>query len=281
MEVYAAMITNMDRNIGKIIQALQESGKLDNTLIFFLQDNGACAELLGRERGGRIQRRVPENSEVAPMRPDELQTFMIPWRTRDGKPTYTGKEVMPGGPDTYASYGKGWAYYSNTPFREYKHWVHEGGIATPLIIHWPTGIKKTGVIRNIPGQLMDIMATCVDVASATYPTVRNGQPVYPLQGISLVPSFGKETGSDRYLLWEHESNKAIRKGKWKLVYKSPGNEKDPNEPTPYHLWELYDMEKDRTETKNLASSRPQTVKELADAWERIAWQTKMKPYPNK
>ena len=279
MEVYAGMITNMDRNIGKIIQALQETGQLDNTLIFYLQDNGACAEILGREQG-RSQRNIPENSVLKPMNPDELQTFMIPWRTRDGRPAFTGKDVMPGGPETYASYGKGWAYYSNTPFREYKHWVHEGGIATPLIVHWPAGIKKTGKTRDMPGQLMDIMATCVDVSNAQYPAMRNGQMIIPMQGISLAPSFQKEVKSERYLLWEHESNKAIRKGKWKLVYKSTGKEKTPNEPTPYHLWELYDMEKDRTETNNLAASYPQTVKELADAWERIAWESKMKPYPN-
>jgi len=279
MEVYAGMITNMDENIGKIIQALQETGQLDNTLIFFLQDNGACAELLGRENG-RIQRKVPENSILAPMHPDELQTFMIPWRTRDGNPAFTGKEVMPGGPDTYTSYGKGWAYYSNTPFREYKHWVHEGGIATPLIVHWPEGIKKTGKMRNFPGQLMDIMATCVDVANAQYPALRNGKTVYPMQGMSLVPSFRKGIKSNRYLIWEHESNKAIRKGKWKLVYKATNNEKNRNEQTPYPLWELYDMEKDRTETDNIASFHPLIVKELADAWERMAWDTKMKPYPN-
>ena len=108
--------------------------------------------------------------------------------------------------------------------------------------------------------------------------MRNGQAVIPMQGISLVPSFGKEVKSDRYMLWEHESNKAIRKGKWKLVHKATREEINRNEPVPYHRWELYDMEKDRTETNNLAASNPQVVKELADAWERIAWEVKMKPY---
>lgn len=277
MEVYAGMITNMDRNIGKIIQALQETGQLENTLIFFLQDNGGCAENLGRENG-KVQKKIPENKKLIPMAPDELQTFMIPWRTRDGRPVFTGKDVMPGGPDTYASYGKGWAYCSNTPFREYKHWVHEGGIATPLIVHWPAGIKKTSEARNVPGQLMDIMATCVDLANAKYPVERNGKLIIPMQGKSLASSFRKDVKSDRYLFWEHESNKAIRKGKWKLVYKSTGKEKDRNLPTPYDSWELYDMEKDRTETNNMASVNPGMVKELADAWERIAWEVKVKPY---
>ena len=277
MEVYAGMITNMDRNIGKIVQALQETGQLENTLIFFLQDNGACAENQGREQG-RNQREIPDGSVLAPMAPDELQTLLTPWRTREGQPVFTGKDVMPGGPDTYASYGKGWAYYSNTPFREYKHWVHEGGIATPLIVHWSAGIKKTGVTRDVPGQLMDIMATCVDVANTQYPATRNGQSIYPLQGVSLVPTFNEEIKNDRYLWWEHESNRAIRKGKWKLVYKAAGTGKDRNEIIPYQSWELYDMEEDRTETNNLAASHPQIVKELADAWERIAWEVKMKPY---
>ena len=111
------------------------------------------------------------------MAPDELQMFMSPWRTRDGKPVFTGAEVMPGGPDTWTSYGKCWAYYSNTPFREYKHWVHEGGIATPLIVHWPAWIKKTGIRRDFPGQLMDIKATCVDVAHTQYPAMRNNHPI--------------------------------------------------------------------------------------------------------
>ena len=216
---------------------------------------------------------------MTPMRPDELQLLMIPWRTRDGQPCFTGEEVMPGGPDTYTAYGKSWAHYSNVPFREYKMWVHEGGIATPLIVHWPAGIRQKGVDRHMPGQLMDIMATCVDAAKATYPTVRNDQPVYPMQGISLAPSFDKEINPDRYLFWEHESNKAIRKGKWKLVYKAPGREKGKNEPTPYDRWELFDMEADRTETRDLAPSMPDLVKDMADAWERIAWECKVKPYP--
>jgi arylsulfatase len=271
----------MDRNVGKIVQALQETGQLENTLIFYLHDNGACAEDNHGRENGRIQRAIPVNGILSPMKSDELQTFMIPWRTRDGKPTFTGKEVLPGGSDTYVTYGKGWAYYSNTPFREYKHWVHEGGIASPLIVHWPAGIRKRGVDRHLPGQLMDIMATCVDVANAQYPLIRNHQPVIPMQGISLAPSFAKEIKADRYLFWEHESNKAIRKGKWKLVYKSTRDERGRNEPTSYQAWELYDMEKDRTETNNLAVSHPQLVKELADAWERIAWECKVKPYPGR
>ena len=284
MEVYAGIVTNMDRNVGKIIQALTETGRLDNTLIFFLHDNGGALddggapEVLGRGPG-RHQREIPAGETLSPMGRDDLQTFMIPWRTRDGRAAFTGEEVMPGGPDTYTAYGKGWAYYSNTPFREYKMWVHEGGIATPLIVHWPAGIKGKGVERQVPGQLMDIMATCVDVADATYPAMRNGKPIYPMQGISLAPSFDNDIHPDRYLFWEHQFNKAIRKGQWKLVYKSTRREKDMNLPTPYQDWELFDMEKDRTETHNLASSNPQLVKELADAWERIAWECKVKPYP--
>jgi len=265
---------------------LRETGQLDNTLIFFLSDNGGALdhggapEVLGRGPG-RHQREIPANATLAPMAPDELQTNMIPWRTRDGKPAFTGEEVMPGGPDTYTAYGKGWAYYSNTPFREYKMWVHEGGISTPLIVHWPAGIKQKGVDRHRTGQLMDIMATCVDVANVAYPTVRNDKPIIPLQGISLTPSFDKDNNPDRYLFWEHESNKAIRKGDWKLVHKASPRNRANNEPIPYNEWELFDMEKDRTETNDLALSNPQMVKELADAWERLAWEFKVKPYPGR
>ena len=286
MEVYAGMITNMDRNVGKIIQALEEAGQLENTLIFFLSDNGGALdhggapEVLGRGPG-RHQREIPQNEVLKPMGPDELQTFMIPWRTRDGKPAFTGEEVMPGGPETYTAYGKGWAYYSNTPFREYKMWVHEGGISTPLIVHWPAGIKQKGVDRHLPGQLMDIMATCIEVANAEYPATRNDKPIIPLRGISLTPSFDKEINPDRYLFWEHESNKAIRKGNWKLVHKASRRNRGSNEPIPYQEWELFDMEKDRTETNNLASSMPEKVKELADAWEQLAWEYKVKPYPGR
>ncbi|WP_080904247.1 arylsulfatase [Parabacteroides sp. Marseille-P3160] len=282
MEVYAGMISCLDHNIGKIVEELRRTGQLDNTVILFLQDNGACAETVGRERP-LYYNPIPEGKTLGPMQPDELQTSGQPWQTREGQLVRRGYGVLPGGPDTYIAYGKGWAYYSNTPFREYKHWVHEGGISTPLIIRWTNGIKSKGAIRQTPGQLPDILATLVDISGAVYPKIYNGNNIIPLQGVSLKPAFEEEVKSDRYLFWEHENNKAIRQGRWKLVYKFTKEDKYINvdEPTPYNKWELYDIENDRTEIKNLASKYPEKVKQLADKWERIAWKSLVKPYPEK
>ena len=167
---------------------------------------------------------------------------------------------MPGPPDTYIAYGRGWANVSNTPFREYKHWVHEGGISTPLIVHWPAGIpaRRNGTLTHQPGHLIDIMATCVDVGGATYPKEFAGQKIKPLPGISLRPVFtGKPLKRPAPLCWEHEGNRAIRDGKWKLVAKE-------NQP-----WELYDLSKDRSELHDLAEMHPKKTRQLAAQWE--AW----------
>jgi arylsulfatase len=282
MEVYAGMISCLDKNIGKIIDELQKTGQLDNTVVLFLQDNGACAETMGRERP-LYYAPIPEGEKLESLQPDELQKDGRPWRTRDGQPVKRGYGVLPGGHDTYIAYGKGWAYYSNTPFREYKHWVHEGGISTPLIVRWKNGIKAAGKIRQTPGQLPDIMATLIDISGAEYPQTYNGNTIVPLQGVSLKPAFEKDTASDRYLFWEHENNKAIRRGNWKLVYKFTQQDEynDVDSPTPYDRWELYDLENDRTETQNLAGKYPEKVRQLADEWERIAWKSLVKPYPEK
>ena len=158
MEVYAAQINRMDQGIGRIIQALEETNQLDNTLILFLADNGGCAEEL---RG--------------PSQP-ATNTHISTATTSDGKPVQRGNDpsVMPGPETTYQSYGVPWANLSNTPFRLYKHWVHEGGIATPLIVHWPAGIEAKGELRHQPGQLPDVMATCLDVSGAQYPQQHAG-----------------------------------------------------------------------------------------------------------
>lgn len=275
MEVYAGIISNMDKNIGKIVKQLEKNGQLENTVILFLQDNGGCAEPVGREaQPGTIK--IPAGMKLEPMREDELQTVLTPYRARDGRPMRVGVGVMPGGADTYISYGKGWAHLSDTPFREYKHWVHEGGIATPLIISWPDGIKAKGERRWIPGQLMDVMATCRELGGATYPQDYNGTEVYPCEGKSLVASFGKDEPEDtRCLFWEHEGNRAVRSGKWKLVYKAVKNNKD----IPLEAWELYDMENDRTEIHNLASRYPEKVAELAEQWQKFAKRCHVTPWP--
>jgi arylsulfatase len=158
MEVYAAMVDAMDQGIGRIIAELKRQGRFDNTLIFFLQDNGGCAELTGRAPTQRNPHKTrPEKAVYAPMAKDEQQYNSTPQQTRDGRAVIMGAGALPGPDDTYIAYGKGWANVSNTPFREYKHWVHEGGISTPLIVHWPQGIARgqRNKLVHAPGHLID------------------------------------------------------------------------------------------------------------------------------
>ena len=271
MEVYAAMIDCMDQGIGRIVAELKKQGQLDNTLIFFLQDNGGCAEGMGRGlRKGKKALPAPtpgDKPPLAPMKPDELQFDMIPRQTRDGWPMRMGPGVMPGPDGTYIGYGRGWANVSNTPFREYKHWVHEGGISTPLIVHWPAGVADAGKLRHQPGQLVDIMATCVDVAGAAYPKKLAGHDIVPMEGKSLAPAFDDKPIVREALYWEHENNRAVRRGKWKLVSKA----RKPSE--------LYDMESDRTELADQAAAKPELVKELSALWD--AWAHRAHVLPNR
>ena len=263
MEVYAAMINRMDEGIGRIVAELEARKLLDDTMILFLQDNGGCAESLGRED-------KPEwhLKDLRPLGPDDLQTrIWPPMQTRDGRPLLGGPGVMPGGPDTYIACGQAWANVSNTPFREYKHWVHEGGIATPLIAHWPKGIRRRGQIEHQPGQVIDIMATCVELAGAHYPTDHERNRILPLEGVSLAPAFTGDPIRREVLYWEHEGNRAIRIGKWKLVARGPA------EP-----WELYDMQRDRTELHDLAAQQPRRVAEMAAKWEAWARRTGVLPW---
>jgi arylsulfatase len=269
MEVYAAMIDNMDRGIWRIVAELKKQGMLDNTVIFFLQDNGGCAETQGREPTKQNPYLARPAALVYPkMSNDDMQYGSVPVQTRDGFPVIMGKGAMPGPADTYIAYGKGWANVSNTPFREYKHWVHEGGISTPLIVHWPTGIpaaQRNKLVRS-PGHLIDLMATCVDLGSAQYPKEFGGEKILPMEGVSLRPVLtGAALKRLQPIFWEHEGNRAIRDGKWKLVAKE--NQE----------WELYDMDADRTEMNNLAAKQPEKVKELAGKWEQWAARTHVLP----
>ncbi len=264
METYAAMTTYMDASIGRIVASLEKEGIYDNTLILFLQDNGACAEELDWI-GDRP-------TDPQPLAADEPQTEMIPFLTRDGQPVKIMKEAWPGGPEGYTAYGLNWANASNTPFREYKHWVHEGGIATPLIAHWPNEIKDKGAFRSEPAHLIDIMATCIDVAGATYPKNYNGNAITPLEGKSLVPVFTNEPLDREAIYWEHEGNRAVRMGKWKLIAKASKKRSfiwDQVAELQLENWELFDMEKDRTEVYNIAEENPEVVQEMAGMW--MAW----------
>jgi arylsulfatase A-like enzyme len=248
MEVYAAQIDRMDQGIGRVLAALEETGQLENTLILFLADNGGCAEELTEDWGD--------------------WGFLRNQKTRDGRDVQLGNDpaVMPGAEDTYQSYGVPWANLSNTPFREYKHWVHEGGIATPLIVHWPAGIAARGELRRTPMQLPDVMATCLDVAGAAYPREYNGNTIQPLEGYSLRPCFERDTSDREALYWEHEGNRAVRQGRWKLVSKHPGD------------WELYDMECDRSELHDLAARHPDRVAGMAALYETWARRCNVLPW---
>lgn len=257
MEVYAAMIDRMDRGIGQIVETLKRTNRFDNTLILFMQDNGGCAETLGRTAKAGRERRG--DKPEAAMTSDELQFDMIPKKSRDGWPVLQGPGVMPGPADTYIAYGRGWANVSNTPFREYKHWVHEGGISTPLIVHWPAGVKRHGDLEHQPGHLIDVMATCVDVSGATYPREVDGSKITPLEGRSLVPAFRGDTIQRDAIYWEHEGNRAVRQGDWKLVAKGAKGS-----------WELYDIRNDRIEMHDLAKLHPDRVEALAKLWQAYA-----------
>jgi arylsulfatase A-like enzyme len=269
MEVYAAMIHRMDFGIGRIVAELERQNVIDDTLILFLQDNGGCAEGMGRsenvnEKWGQVK--------IQPSDRDTLQPHIWPpMQTRDGRPVLGGPQKMPGPADSYHGYGRAWANVSNTPFREYKHWVHEGGISTPLIAHWPTCIPSTrrNRLEHQPAHLIDIMATVVDVANASYPAARNGKQIKPYEGVSLVPAFlGRPLNRTNPIFWEHEGNRAIRKDRWKLVAKGA-----------YSDWELYDMQADRTETNNLVGKHPQLAKQMASEWEVWAQRANVKPWP--
>lgn len=275
MEVYAAMIDVMDQGIGRIITALEKKGELDNTIIFYLHDNGGCAEPLNSNKA-----EVPPTEEQKMGKAyaaDSVFSVRQPAYTRDGKFIRSGKGVMPGNADSWVTYGEEWANVSNTPYRLYKHWAHEGGIATPLIVHWPNGIKAKGQLRAQPGHLIDIMATCIGIAGINYPKEFNGNQIQRYEGKSLLPAFKNKTIKRDFLFWEHEGNRAIRIGKWKLVAKVQKNKVVTSQDE--NAWELYYLDNDPTETKNLALKYPEKVKEMSALWEKEAIRTKTKPWP--
>jgi arylsulfatase len=266
MEVYAAMVDRMDQGIGRIVAALKASGQWDNTLILFLQDNGACAEATGRSP----DQERPAKPSFPPIAPEALRQDTQPKQTREGWPMLTGRLALPGPADTFIAYGQGWANVSNTPFREYKHWEHEGGISTPLIAHWPQGIpvSRQGSLERQPGHLIDLMATAVDLSGAMYPAQRKGADVLPYEGTSLRPALeGKPLPRQGPLFWEHEGNRAVRDGKWKLVSKHPQG------------WELYDVDADRTELTDLSSREPERTRTMAAQWDVWAKRVGVQPWP--
>ena len=260
MAVYAGMVTGMDRNIGRLLDDLRKSGQLENTLIFFLSDNGACAEW------------EPFGFDMSPTQ-DPASGAGINQNTIDlPNKLSKGKELLGVGQQgSLPAYGSGWANVCNTPWRLYKHYGHEGGIATPFIAHWPAAVGNGGFCRE-PSHLIDLMATCVDLAGADYPSVFDGNKILPMEGTSLRPLLSSSSNqpvlpTPRTLAWEHEGNRAIRDGKWKLVSIASGP------------WELYDMETDRVESKDLAASQPERVKSMSVKWDTWANRTQVLPRP--
>src|SRR5688572_16528268 len=261
MAAYAAMIDHIDQSMGRLVAGLKERGVYENTLILFLHDNGGNAE------GG-------------------------PVGVTDG-------EGPIGGPQSRVLLGMNWATLNNTPFARYKHFTHEGGIATPLVAHWPAGIagerrsevggqrsevrgqksevggqrseeergasaaaKSGGRMFDEPGHLIDVMATAVDLAGATYPREYKGHDILPMEGVSLRPAFsGEPLARKTPIFWEHEGNKAVRDGKWKLVQRHK------------LTWQLFDMDQDRTEQRDLIKVQPELAKKLEAAWNAWAERT--------
>lgn len=276
METYGAIVEIMDQQIGRVLEKLKEMGAYENTLVLYLQDNGGCAEDLSWVSP------QPPVEEILSISPEDLQTRMIPDITRDGQVVKLMKDGVPGPPDGYTAYGVNWANVSNTPFREYKHWVNEGGIASPLIAHWPKGILNPGRIDHRVGHLIDIMPTLVDLVGTEFPKSFASTSTLPLEGASLVSSFHDLEEERDAIFWEHEGNRAVRKGNWKLVSSAnPQNAYAWNdqEQLPMEEWELYDMESDRSETLDISSEYPELVRELATMWQEWAYRARVFPKP--
>jgi arylsulfatase len=224
MEIHAAMVDRMDREIGRVLDQIRAMGIWDDTLILFLSDNGASAEIMVRDDG---------HDPSSPA----------------------------GSAGSHLCLGPGWSTVANTPFRRHKTWVHEGGISTPMIAHWPRGLAARGELRHDPGHVIDLVPTVLDVVDAPRPGPGRQEgsqtPSPPLPGWSLLPAFARDGSLSREALWwEHEGNRAIRVGDWKLVAAR-------DQP-----WELYDLATDRTETRDLAARQPERVRELAGFWQR-------------
>ena len=219
MEIHAAMVSRMDYEIGRVVDQIRAMDSLDNTLILFLSDNGASAEMMVRGDGH------DPNAE-------------------------------PGSGKTFLSIGPGWSTMCNTPFRRHKTWVHEGGISTPLVVHWPKGIKARGELRTTAAHIVDLVPTILEAAGGSQFKLWEGKPVPLPPGKSLLPIFAKNRPAlHDSIWWLHEDNRALRVGNWKIV---AAGKQSP--------WELYDVTTDRSESHNLAAQKPDKVRELAGIW---------------
>jgi arylsulfatase len=223
MAVHAAMVERMDREIGRVLDQLRSMGAWENTLIVFLSDNGADATLMVRGDGN--DRSKPSGSA-----------------------------------ESFLCLGPGWASAANAPFRRHKIWVHEGGISTPGILHWPAAIPAGGKLRRAPAHIVDFAPTALELAGVTPPENRGGQTRPPPPGRSLVPLFKRDAALPRdALYWHHEGNRALRVGDWKIVSEAENESR----------WELYNLKRDRIESKNLAVSQPDRVNRMSALWQQM------------
>lgn len=234
MAVFAAMVEGVDHGVGQITKHLKDTNELDNTLIVFLSDNGACYE---------------------------WGPFGFDGKSRLGTTTLrTGEAVREiGGRGTHQSYGSAWANLGNTPFRMYKHFTHEGGISTPFIAHWPAGIgERSGWVRD-PAHMMDILPTVMDAAGATYPQNLRGNKITPLEGTSLLPAMRGVSTPSRSIGFDHQAAHALRDGDWKIVY----SKRMPTE----LKWELYNLRDDRCELNDMSAEQPERLESMISSWE--------------
>jgi len=246
MATFAAMVEHIDQGVGRIVDDLEKNGELDNTIIAFLSDNGACYE---------------------------WGPFGFDGRSRLGKTTLHKGEVLAnmGQADTHSSYGSGWANLGNTPLNMYKHFCHEGGIASPLILHWPNGFKAKAQFVETPVHLMDIVPSILEATGTNYPAERNGHKITPVEGSSLIPVIHNRNAiPERVLAFEHQEARGLRKGDWKLVW----GKRQPDRIT----WELYNLARDRFEQENVAENYLEIKDQLVNDWTTWAKRVAASPY---
>lgn len=250
MAVHAAMVDRLDQNIGNLIDKLEETGELDNTVIFFMSDNGASSERPSKYGPG----------------------FDRAGSTRDGRDVVfpVEKDSLPGSQTVVAGIGPVWANVANAPFRYWKARAYEGGITSPLIVHWPKGAKGKGVVKTEAAHIVDMMNTCIDIAGADYPNTFNGRKITPTRGNSILPIIKGESheNSQEIYFWEHFGSAAIREGDWKLVQLNPKTK-----------WELFNLAEDRTETNDLSEEYPEKLQEMKTKWEELANELDVFPSP--